>query len=175
MATARSITKFENSLKEFLINAMADKYGDAHSYAYRYNNLKVYMDPKREDEPHFYVQIGISEACFAILDGKKLEGGLGAEDGYVKRWSDRSNINNELKNHWKVIKEAIAAEEEEEDATKKSSAITALRRAEASQTELNVDMTGTGIDKTKREEFERKKKRFVGLKKDIDKNKHNNP
>lgn len=174
MATARSITKFENSLKEFLVNAMADKYGDAHSYAYRYNNLKVYMDPKREDEPHFYVQIGISEACFAILDGKKLEGGLGAEDGYVKRWSDRSNINNELKNHWKVIKEAIAAEEEE-DATKKSSAITALRRAEASQTELNVDMTGTGIDKTKREELERKQKRFVGLKKDIDKNKHNNP
>lgn len=174
MATARSITKFENSLKEFLVNAMADKYGDAHSYAYRYNNLKVYMDPKREDEPHFYVQIGISEACFAILDGKKLEGGLGAEDGYVKRWSDRSNINNELKNHWKVIKEAIAAEEEE-DATKKSSAITALRRAEASQTDLNVDMTGTGIDKTKREELERKKKRFVGLKKDIDKNKHNNP
>lgn len=174
MATARSITKFENSLKEFLINAMADKYGDAHSYAYRYNNLKVYMDPKREDEPHFYVQIGISEACFAILDGKKLEGGLGAEDGYVKRWSDRSNINNELKNHWKVIKEAITAEEEE-DATKKSSAITALRRAEASQTELNVDMTGTGIDKTKREELERKQKRFVGLKKDIDKNKHNNP
>lgn len=173
MATARSITKFENSLKEFLINAMADKYGDAHSYAYRYNNLKVYMDPKREDEPHFYVQIGISEACFAILDCKKLEGGLGAEDGYVKRWSDRSNINNELKNHWKVIKEAIAAEEEE-DATKKSSAITALRRAETSQTELNVDMTGTGIDKTKREELERKKKRFVGLKKDIDKNKHNN-
>ena len=173
MATARSITKFENSLKEFLVNAMADKYGDAHSYAYRYNNLKVYMDPKREDEPHFYVQIGISEACFAILDGKKLEGGLGAEDGYVKRWSDRSNINNELKNHWKVIKEAIAAEED--DATKKSSAITALRRAEASQTELNVDMTGTGIDKTKREELERKKKRFVGLKKDIDKNKRNNP
>lgn len=174
MATARSITKFENSLKEFLINTMADKYGDAHSYAYRYNNLKVYMDPKREDEPHFYVQIGISEACFAILDGKKLEGGLGAEDGYVKRWSDRSNINNELKNHWKVIKDAIAAEEED-DATKKSSAITALRRAEASQTELNVDMTGTGIDKTKREELERKQKRFVGLKKDIDKNKHNNP
>lgn len=169
MATARSITKFENSLKEFLVNAMADKYGDAHSYAYRYNNLKVYMDPKREDEPHFFVQIGISEACFAILDGKKLEGGLGAEDGYVKRWSDRSNINNELKNHWKVIKEAIAAEEEE-DATKKSSAITALRRAESSQTDLNVDMTGTGIDKTKREELERKKKRFAGFKKDIDKN-----
>lgn len=174
MATARSITKFENSLKEFLVNAMADKYGDAHSYAYSYNNLKVYMDPKREDEPHFFVQIGISEACFAILDGKKLEGGLGAEDGYVKRWSDRSNINNELKNHWKVIKEAIAAEEEE-DATKKSSAITALRRAESSQTDLNVDMTGTGIDKTKREELERKKKRFAGFKKDIDKNKHDNP
>jgi len=174
MATARSISKFENSLKEFLVNAMADKYVNAHFYAYRYNNLKVYMDPKREDDPHFFVQIGISEACFAILDGKKLEGGLGAEDGYVKRWSDRSNINNELKNHWKVIKEAIAAEEEE-DATKKSSAITALRRAESSQADLNVDMTGTGIDKAKREELERKKKRFTGFKKTIDKNKHDNP
>ena len=174
MATARSITKFENSLKEFLINAMTDKYGDAHSYAYRYNNLKVYMDTKREDEPHFYVQIGISEACFAILDGKKLEGGLGAEDTYVKRWSDRTNINNELKNHWKIIKEAITAEEAE-DATKKSSAITALRRAEASQADLNVDMTGTGIDKTKKEEIERKRKRFSGFKKNIDKKMHNTP
>ncbi len=37
MATANSISKFENSLKEFLINVMSDKYGDAKSYSYRYN------------------------------------------------------------------------------------------------------------------------------------------
>lgn len=85
MATANSISKFENSLREFLINVMSDKYGDAKSYAYRYNNLKVFMDPKRCSDPHFFVSIGISEANFSILDGKKLDDGLGAEDGYVKR------------------------------------------------------------------------------------------
>lgn len=52
-AKAHSITKFDNSLTEFLINSLADKYGDAKSYAYRYNNLKVYMDPKAVAQPHF--------------------------------------------------------------------------------------------------------------------------
>ncbi|CDE99915.1 unknown [Clostridium sp. CAG:813] len=163
MATANSISKFENSLREFLINVMSDKYGDAKSYAYRYNNLKVFMDPKRCSDPHFFVSIGISEANFSILDGKKLDGGLGAEDGYVKRWSDRVNINNELRAHWKIIKEAIAAEQEE-DTGKKSSVTLRLRRAENSQDNLDVDMTGTGIDKTKREA---KTKRLLKMKNNV--------
>ena len=150
MATANSISKFENSLKEFLINVMSDKYGDAKSYSYRYNNLKVFMDPRRCSDAHFFVSIGISEACFSITDGKKLDGGLGAEDAYVKRWSDRVNINSELKAHWKIIMEAIAADQED-DLTKKSSASLRLRRSESSKQDLDVDMTGTGIDKSKRE------------------------
>lgn len=165
MVKANSISKFDNSLTEFLINVMTDKYGDAKSYAYRYNNLKVYMEPKKVAEPHFFVSIGISEACFAIMDGKKLEGGLGAEDGYVKRWADRTNIKKELENHWKILKEAIAAEQEE-DVSKKSTATVKLRRAEASQDNLRVDMTGTGIDRAKKEELERKRKRLFGMKKD---------
>ncbi len=174
MAKANSISKFDNSLTEFLINAMADKYGDARSYAYKYNNLKVYMDPKKIAEPHFFVSIGISEACFSITDGKKLEGGLGSEDGYVKRWSDRTNIHKELESHWKILKEAIAAETEE-DASKKSTATVRLRRAETANDQLNVDMTGTGIDKTKRQELQRKRTRFEGFKKDLEqKNKNKN-
>lgn len=162
MAKANSISKFDNSLTEFLINIMADKYGDAKSYAYRYNNLKVYMEPKRQDMPHFYVCIGISEACFSITDGKKLEGGLGNEDGYVKRWADRTNIKKELEAHWKIIKEALAAEEDD-DATKKTTTTMRLRNAETSDIDLNVDMTGTGIDRAKAEELERKRKRFAEL------------
>lgn len=170
MSKQNSISKFDNSLTEFLINALADKYGDAKSYAYRYNNLKVFMDPKKMSQPHFYVQIGISEACFSITDGKKIEGGLGNEDGYVKRWADRANIHKELEAHWKILKEAIAAEQED-DATKKSTATVKLRRAESANANLNVDMTGTGIDKSKRQDIERKKSRFSGFKKDIDKDK----
>lgn len=160
MATANSISKFENSLKEFLINVMSDKYGDAKSYSYRYNNLKVFMDPRRCSDAHFFVSIGISEACFSITDGKKLDGGLGAEDAYVKRWSDRVNINSELKAHWNIIREAIAAEQED-DSTKKSSASIRLRRSESSNQDLNVDMTGTGIDKAKRE---KQQKRLLKMK-----------
>ncbi len=168
MSKATSITKFDNSLQEFLINAMSDKYGDAKSYAYRYNNLKVYMDPKRVAEPHFYVCIGISEACFSIQDGKKLEGGLGNEDGYVKRWSDRTNIHKELEAHWKMLKDLIAAEESE-DVNKKATASMITRRlASAGNDNLDVDMTGTGIDKSKKQELERKKRRFAGLKKEAD-------
>lgn len=169
MARTRSISKFDNSLIEFLIKAMSDKYGDTKSHAYRYNNLKVSMDPRAISDPHIFVTVGISEAVFSIIDGKKMEGGLGPEDGYVKRWIERTNINKELMSHWKLLKDAITAEESE-DLNKKASAVSRLRRAEAANVDLGVDMTGTGINTTKREELERKRNRLKGFKKDIDKN-----
>ncbi len=169
---ANSIAKFDNSLTDFLINALADKHTDAKSYAYKYNNLKVFMDPRKVDEPHFFVQIGISEACFSIKDGSKLEGGLGNEDGYVKRWADRYNIHKELEAHWKIIREALK-EEDDDDSTKRStsSAMDRLRRAEKSDEKIEVDMTSTGIDRQKRFYTEEKKKRFTGMKKDLKRNK----
>jgi hypothetical protein len=109
-----SIIKFENSLTEFLIDALAYKYGDTKTYVYRYKNLKIYMDPLGNSTPHFFVAIGISEACFAIADGKKLEGGLGVEDNFVKRWAERPSVQRELENHWKELKEAITAKIKEE-------------------------------------------------------------
>ena len=69
MARTRSISKFDNSLIEFLIKAMSDKYGDAKSHAYRYNNLKVSMDPRAISDPHIFVTVGISEAVFSIIVG----------------------------------------------------------------------------------------------------------
>ena len=62
-----------------------------------------------------------------------------------------------------TIKEAIAAEQEE-DTGKKSSVTLRLRRAENSQDNLDVDMTGTGIDKTKREA---KTKRLLKMKNNV--------
>lgn len=171
MARTRSISKFDNSLIEFLIKAMSDKYGDAKSHAYRYNNLKVSMDPRAISDPHIFVSVGISEAVFSIIDGKKMEGGLGPEDGYVKRWIERNNINKELMSHWKLLKDAITAEEPE-DLNKKASAVSRLRRAEAANVDLGVDMTGTGINTTKQEELQRKRNRLKGFKKDIDNKKN---
>jgi len=153
------IPKFANSLTEFLIDALADKYGDAKHYAYRYNNLKVQMDPSRISEPHFCVCIGISEAYFAIESGKKIEGALGYEDNFVQRWAGRANIYNELKMNWKAIKEAIAAAEEEE-MSKKTAALATLEKAKSEGDRIRVDITGTGIDRTKRIERNKRLKEF---------------
>lgn len=159
---SNNITKFANSLTDFLIDSMTDKHTDARHIAYRYNNLKVFMDPMKVSDPHFFVSLGISEACYDIETGKKIDGGLGPEDGLVSRWAGRSNIFNELKNHWKIILEASALADDE-DATKKSTAALKLRRAEMADDDLNVDMTGTGINRTKRalgSENKRKRKYY---------------
>ena len=142
-----NISKFSNSLTDFLVDAMTDRHSDARHIAQRLNNLKVFMDPIKIREPHFFVSIGISEACYSIETGKKLDGSLGPEDSYVTRWAGRSNINNELKNHWKNILDAVELDAEE-DATKK--AIDAIKmRPEEKDESLAVDMTGTGISRVR--------------------------
>lgn len=172
--SGQSIAKFANSLMDYLVDVMIDKYGDAQSFRYRYNNLKVYMNPSRISDPHFIVMIGISEAVFSIEDGKKIEGGLGNEETYVKRWAERVNINKELKNHWKLVKEAFITEMGEEDAQRRAMAVIRMRRA--SNEDLNVDMTGTGLNRGKRKGIEKKKQRFAQFKKSLEekKNKNNN-
>lgn len=50
---AESIRAFENSLRDFLINAQSDSYNTHGKVEYKYNNLKVYMDCKKSSIPHF--------------------------------------------------------------------------------------------------------------------------
>ena len=157
-----NITKFSNSLTEFLINAMADRHSEARHIAQRLNNLKVYMDPLKITEPHFFVSIGISEACYSIETGKKMDGSLGSEDGYVSRWAGRSNIASELRAYWKKIVDSTKMEEEQEEAMKKALDLIPTRKdvdSEEVQEEddLGVDMMGTGRSKFKR----RGKRRYL--------------
>ena len=167
MNKANSIAKFDNSLTEYLINALTDKYGDSTYYTHRYHNLKVYMNPRELREPHFFVSLGISTACFSLSSGKKLSGGLGEEDGYVKRWSERTNINKELKKHFQLLKDQMEAEDSE-DISRKALAH-ALKRRTDRVNQIQVDMTGTGIDTTKKEIIKRKKERFKGYIDEFDK------
>ena len=165
--SGNSITKFANSLTDYLVDAMTDKYGDAKSFRYKYNNLKVYMDPKRVSDPHFFVMVGISEALFSVDDGKKLDGGLGgSEDACVKKWAERKNIQSELKEHWKVVKEAFITEMKEEELKRQAMTIVRMKRVESE--ELKVDMTGTGINRAKRKEMEAKRKHLAEFKKQME-------
>lgn len=44
---AESIRVFENSLRDYLINVQTDSYNTGGKIEQRYNNLKVYMEPKK--------------------------------------------------------------------------------------------------------------------------------
>jgi hypothetical protein len=111
---AETIKVFENSLRDFLINAQQDAYNGKGKIEYRYNNLKVYMEPKKNKTPHFSVSLGISEVCFMINPIEKISGSLGGNDErYVIMWANRPNINGELRKHWAYLMKAATIDTEE--------------------------------------------------------------
>ncbi|MBO6088354.1 hypothetical protein J6P92_08435 [bacterium] len=97
-----SLKLFESSLKEYLINVHADAHNTAASNLFKYNNLKVWMEPKRFKIPHFWVSFNISAACFQINPVEVISGGMGAEERYVRLWANRPNINAELQKTWAI-------------------------------------------------------------------------
>jgi len=102
-----SIRVFENSLREYLVNAQADSFHEALKIQYRYNNLKVYMDPKMLRTPHFWVSVNISSVCFSINPVEKLNGSLASNDRLVALWASKPNINGELRKHWLVLTQQL--------------------------------------------------------------------
>jgi len=171
---ADSIKVFENSLREYLINAHADSYNTAMKIQYRYNNLKVFMEPKKERIPHFWVSVNISEACYSIEPIEKISGSMASDDRYVLLWASRQNINEELKRHWTYVTHQTIitseAHDMEEDENKKDQnkpiydddnfmpeivGPKAKRRVRGK--EASDAMTGTGLRKTKHTYEERRK------------------
>lgn len=80
----------EESLKAFLTESQNDNYNSHNANLYKYNNLKIYMDPKKNNTPHFIIRIGISEAMYNIEQGEKISGGLGTDERLIRRWLDRN-------------------------------------------------------------------------------------
>lgn len=148
---AESIRVFENSLRDFLINAQQDAYNGKAKIEYRYNNLKVYMEPKKNKTPHFYVSLGISQACYMINPVEKILGGIGGNDErYVIMWANRPNINGELRKHWAFLMKASTIDveglvEANTDAQKVSKETEEKLQEEAAQIASDI-ITGAGVD-----------------------------
>ena len=66
----------------------------------RYNNLKVTMEPARVSQPHIFITIGISDACFGIMDGILISGSIGADTKYITKWINKPGIKEELLASW---------------------------------------------------------------------------
>lgn len=108
--------RMEESLKDFLTDMQSDVYNSRNANLYRYNNLKVFMDPSKNKMPHFIIRIGISEAMFDIVKGEKISGGLGSDEKLVRRWINRNMDKWDLGIVWKVmIKPKIVSAKELEE------------------------------------------------------------
>lgn len=138
-----SIKVFENSLRDYLINVQHDAYNSVEKIEYKYNNLKVYMDPQKSRTPHFWISLNIVAACYSINPVEKISGTIGNDDKYIYMWASRANINGALKRHWDYLIEVenaintnsiekqkeLAESEEDEDVSYASEIITGVGSA----------------------------------------------
>ena len=97
MATFKDL---EDSLKNFMIQEQSDAHNIRTANIAKYNNLKIWMDIGKHQQPHFFVRITISEAVFAINDCSKLNGGLGYEERFIYKWFGRIGIKDKLQELW---------------------------------------------------------------------------
>lgn len=90
----------EDSLKKFMIEEQSDAHNVKSVNAAKYNNMKIWMDASKYQEPHFIVRITISEAAFTLSDCSKINGGLGFEEHLVLKWFGRMGIKGKLQELW---------------------------------------------------------------------------
>jgi hypothetical protein len=108
--------QFENDLKNFLIKRIKNK-KDEPTLIRKYNNIKITMNHKKFDRPHFIIRLGISEAAFDIDTAIILSGGLGNEVMDVRTWITRFMKKSEMKVIWQTdYKEYLKKKEAEENA-----------------------------------------------------------
>ncbi len=97
MATFKDM---EDSLKSFIIQEQSDAHNIRSTNMAKYNNIKIWMDPTKYNDPHFFIRISISEAVFNLNDFSKINGGLGYEERLVLKWFGRMGIKEKLQELW---------------------------------------------------------------------------
>ena len=112
MATFKDL---EDNLKNFMIQEQSDAHNVRTANTAKYNNLKMWMDLSKYQQPHFFIKFSVSEAAFAITDCTKLTGGLGYEERFVYKWFGRIGVKDKLKELWTTaqLERNVSTSEEE--------------------------------------------------------------
>lgn len=110
MATYKDM---EDSLKSFIIQEQSDAHNIKTANIARYNNIKIWMDVKKNPMSHVTIRISISEATFSLNDFTKLNGGLGYEERIVLKWFGRIGVKEKLLELWNsaesVLKDEVSS------------------------------------------------------------------
>ena len=110
---AKSLNELAGELKALIIELQSDAHNQSNLRAERYNNLKLIMEPNRNNSPHVIVDLAMSDAEFDIKTGQKLNWGLGPDERYVLRWFNKSGTLTSLQETWKVILKSGGKEKKE--------------------------------------------------------------
>ena len=97
MATFKDM---EDGLKSFILQEQSDAHNVKNVSAAKYNNIKIWMDPAKNQTPHVIIRISISEAIFTLEGFNKLNGGLGYEERFVLKWFGRYGVKEKLNELW---------------------------------------------------------------------------
>ena len=97
MATFKDV---EDSLKSFILQEQSDAHNIKTVNTTKYNNIKIWMDPTRNQTPHVVIRISISEAIFTLDGFNKINGGLGYEERLVQKWFGRYGVKEKLTELW---------------------------------------------------------------------------
>ena len=108
MATFKDM---EDSLKNYIIQEQSDAHNIRSVNVAQYNNIKINMDPAKNQMPHITVRISISEATYSLNDFSKLNGGLGYEERLVLKWFGRYGIKDKLTELWATAEKSKDDEE----------------------------------------------------------------
>lgn len=104
----------EESLKSYLIDEQSDKYNSRNMNLYKYNNLRILMEPRQNEKPHIIIRIGISESMYSLETRERLSGGLGSDEKIIRKWIEKSYIRIDLMRLWEAaikIKPVIMKED----------------------------------------------------------------
>ena len=111
MATFKDL---EDNFRNFVIQEQSDAHNVRSVNMTKYNNIKIWMDLAKYQQPHFYVRVSISEAVFSAEDCNKINGGLGYEERFVYKWFGRIGIKDKIQELW------VSAESEKHIENKES-------------------------------------------------------
>ena len=98
-------------LQDYIIKSQQDAHNSTNMNITKYNNLKLRMETKRH-YPNVIICIGISEVVYNFADGTKIEGSLGPDEKYVRKWLGSSTVIADLKEIYLAMSDLIKAEDE---------------------------------------------------------------
>ncbi len=129
-------------LQEYIMEQASDRRSSGFN-PHKYNNLKLRMDGMI-DYPHVIIAIGISEAIYNVKDVIKIDGGLGSDERYVRKWLEKTSTIDNLVEIYNNLTDLTSVEDE-------------MSKEDEPETPVVEEAMATGVRSTSYEQHQRER------------------